>query len=181
MSSNTGAAFSIFQGNNFFFVALAVVALVVVLFWLIRDQFNPNKEQRMGVVTKIALSLFVAGIGGNLLDRVLKGSVVDFLDFYFKHYSWPYFNVADSCICVAAALLVLMSFRRTKPTSLTGFRDPTNELGYGGGSFGYARSFCCGMISKMLGCLLLGQAVQGTRSVCSTANSLHASQIFKDL
>ena len=120
--SNTGAAFSIFQGNNFFFVALAVVALVVVLFWLIRDQFNPNKEQRMGVVTKIALSLFVAGIGGNLLDRVLKGSVVDFLDFYFKHYSWPSFNVADSCICVAAALLVLMSFRRTKPGSLTGIQ-----------------------------------------------------------
>jgi signal peptidase II len=118
--SNTGAAFSIFQGNNFFFVALALVALVVVLFWLIRDQFNPNKEQRMSVVTKIAFSLFVAGIGGNLLDRVLKGSVVDFLDFYYQHYSWPSFNVADSCICVAAALLVLMSFRRTKPGSVTG-------------------------------------------------------------
>jgi signal peptidase II len=118
--SNTGAAFSIFQGNNFFFIALALVALVVVLFWLIRDQFNPNKEQRMSVVTKIAFSLFVAGIGGNLLDRVLKGSVVDFLDFYFQRYSWPSFNVADSCICVAAALLVLMSFRRTKPGSVTG-------------------------------------------------------------
>jgi signal peptidase II len=118
--SNTGAAFSIFQGNNFFFVALALVALVVVLFWLIRDQFNPNKEQCMSVVTKIAFSLFVAGIGGNLLDRVLKGSVVDFLDFYYQHYSWPSFNVADSCICVAAALLVLMSFRRTKPGSVTG-------------------------------------------------------------
>ena len=118
--SNTGAAFSIFQGNNFFFVALALVALVVVLFWLIRDQFNPNKEQRMSAVAKIAFSLFVAGIGGNLLDRVLKGSVVDFLDFYYQHYSWPSFNVADSCICVAAALLVLMSFRRTKPGSVTG-------------------------------------------------------------
>ena len=118
--SNTGAAFSIFQGNNFFFIALALVALAVVLFWLIWDQFNPKKEQRMSVVAKIACSLFVAGIIGNLLDRVLKGSVVDFLDFYIQHYAWPSFNVADSCICVAAALLVLMSFRRQQPGSLAG-------------------------------------------------------------
>jgi signal peptidase II len=110
--SNTGAAFSIFQGNNFFFVALALAALAVVLFWLIRDQFRPNKDQRMSVLAKIAFSLFAAGIIGNLLDRILKGSVVDFLDFYIQSYSWPSFNVADSCICVAAALLVLISFRR---------------------------------------------------------------------
>jgi len=115
--SNTGAAFSIFQGNNFFFIALALVALAAVLFWLIRDQFNPNKEQRMSVVAKIAFSLFAAGIIGNLLDRILKGSVVDFLDFYVKHYAWPSFNVADSCICIAAALMVLMSFRRSNATS----------------------------------------------------------------
>lgn len=118
--SNTGAAFSIFQGNNFFFIALALVALLAVLFWLIRDQFNPKKEHRMSVVTKIACSLFAAGIVGNLLDRVLKGSVVDFLDFYIKSYTWPSFNVADSCICIAAALLVLMSFRKPQPGSLAG-------------------------------------------------------------
>jgi signal peptidase II len=117
--SNTGAAFSIFQGNNFFFIALALVALAAVLFWLIRDQFNPHKEQRMSVITKIAFSLFAAGIIGNLLDRILKGSVVDFLDFYIQHYAWPSFNVADSCICVAAGLLVLMSFRRQQPGSVT--------------------------------------------------------------
>jgi signal peptidase II len=123
--SNTGAAFSIFQGNNFFFIALALVALAAVLFWLIRDQFNPKKEQRMSVLTKIAFSLFAAGIVGNLLDRVLKGSVVDFLDFYIQHYSWPSFNVADSCICIAAALLVLMSFRRQQSGSLTGSSKST--------------------------------------------------------
>jgi signal peptidase II len=115
--SNTGAAFSIFQGNNFFFIALALVALAAVLFWLIRDQFNPNKEQRMSVIAKIAFSLFAAGIIGNLLDRILKGSVVDFLDFYFKRYAWPSFNVADSCICIAAGLMVLMSFRRSNAAS----------------------------------------------------------------
>ena len=116
---NTGAAFSLFQGNNFFFIALALGALAVVLFWLIRDQFNPNKAQRLSLLAKISFSLFAAGIIGNLLDRVLKGSVVDFLDFYIQRYAWPSFNVADSCICVAAALLVLMSFRRPQPRPLT--------------------------------------------------------------
>jgi signal peptidase II len=118
--SNTGAAFSMFQGNNFFFIALALAALAVVLFWLIRDQFNPNKDQRLSLLAKISFSLFAAGIIGNLLDRILKGSVVDFLDFYIQRYAWPSFNVADSCICVAAALLVLMSFRRPQPGSLVG-------------------------------------------------------------
>jgi signal peptidase II len=117
--SNTGAAFSIFQGNNFFFIGLALVALAVVFFSLIRDQFNPNKGQRLSMVTKISFCLFAAGIIGNLIDRVFKGSVVDFLDFYFRHYAWPSFNVADSCICIAAALFVLTSFRRPQPRSLT--------------------------------------------------------------
>jgi signal peptidase II len=112
--SNTGAAFSIFQGNNFFFIALALVALAVVLFWLIRDQFNPKKDQRLSTIAKIAFSLFAAGIVGNLLDRLLKGSVVDFLDFYIQRYAWPSFNVADSCICIAAGLLVLISFRKDR-------------------------------------------------------------------
>ena len=97
--SNTGAAFSIFQGNNFFFIALALVALAAVLFWLIRDQFNPKKEERMSVVAKIAFSLFAAGIVGNLLDRVVKGSVVDFLDFYIKGYAWPSFNEIGRASC----------------------------------------------------------------------------------
>jgi signal peptidase II len=74
----------------------------------------------LSVAAKIACSLFAAGIIGNLLDRVLKGSVVDFLDFYIQRYAWPSFNVADSCICVAAALLVLMSFRKSQPGSLAG-------------------------------------------------------------
>src|ERR1700757_1245550 len=59
--SNTGAAFSIFQGNNFFFIALALAALAVVLFLLIRDQFRPKKDERMSVIAKIAFSLFAAG------------------------------------------------------------------------------------------------------------------------
>ena len=110
-ASNTGAAFSMFTGNNFFFVALASVALVVILFLLIRDPRTRTPHQRLTNVTKISLGLLAAGIVGNLTDRILRGAVTDFLHFYVREYAWPSFNVADSCICVAAGLLILASFQ----------------------------------------------------------------------
>jgi len=47
------------------------------------------------------------GAAGNLFDRLLRGYVIDFLDFYFKQYHWPAFNIADSSICIGTFLLVL--------------------------------------------------------------------------
>ena len=111
-ASNTGAAFSMFTGNNFFFIALASVALVAILFLLIRDPRTRTPHQRLTNVTKISLGLLAAGIVGNLTDRILRGAVTDFLHFYVREYAWPSFNVADSCICVAAGLLILASFQK---------------------------------------------------------------------
>jgi signal peptidase II len=109
-ASNTGAAFSMFTGNNFFFIGLAVAALAVVIFLLIRDSRAPKAEQRLNNITKISFGLLASGILGNLTDRIFRGAVTDFLHFYINEYSWPSFNVADSCICIAAALLILGSF-----------------------------------------------------------------------
>jgi signal peptidase II len=111
-ASNTGAAFSMFTGNNFFFIALASVALVAILFLLIRDPRTRTPHRRLTNVTKISLGLLAAGIVGNLTDRILRGAVTDFLHFYVREYAWPSFNVADSCICVAAGLLILASFQK---------------------------------------------------------------------
>jgi signal peptidase II len=113
--SNTGAAFSIFQGNNLFFVGLAVLALAVVIFLLARDRRQSDPARRLLPMTKISFAFLVAGISGNLIDRLFKGSVVDFLHFYFRQYAWPSFNVADSCICIAAGLLIISSFRKQRP------------------------------------------------------------------
>ena len=52
-----------------------------------------------------AVSLILAGALGNLLDRLLLGHVIDFIDFYYTHYHWPAFNIADSAICIGAFLL----------------------------------------------------------------------------
>ena len=117
-ASNTGAAFSLFTGNNFFFIGLALIALAVVIFVLIRDSRAPKTEQRLNNITKISFGLLASGILGNVTDRIFRGAVTDFLHFYISEYSWPSFNVADSCICIAAGLLILGSFGRTQKVSV---------------------------------------------------------------
>jgi signal peptidase II len=59
--------------------------------------------------------LLLSGIIGNVTDRIRLGHVVDFLDFQFGGYHWPAFNVADSCICIAAGLFLLSGFFPEKP------------------------------------------------------------------
>ncbi len=112
--SNTGAAFSLLQENNLFFIALATLAVAVVIFLLVRDRWQSDPSRRLLGVTKISFALLAAGILGNLTDRLVKGSVVDFLHFYVREYAWPSFNVADSCICIAAGLLIFASFRKQR-------------------------------------------------------------------
>jgi signal peptidase II len=110
-ASNTGAAFSMFTGNNIFFVCLALVALAVIIFLLVRDSLYRPISQQLTPSTKIAFALLAGGISGNLTDRIFRGAVTDFLHFYVREYAWPSFNVADSCICMAAGLLLLASFQ----------------------------------------------------------------------
>ena len=63
-------------------------------------------------VMQVALGLFTAGILGNLYDRAFNdGKVRDFLDFFVGDHHWPAFNIADSMLCVAVGLLIIMSFK----------------------------------------------------------------------
>jgi signal peptidase II len=112
--SNTGAAFSLFTGNNLFFVCFALVALAVIGFLLVRDSSERSISRKLSGTTKISFALLAAGVSGNLVDRILRGAVTDFLHFYVRQYAWPSFNVADSSICIAAGLLLLASFQRGK-------------------------------------------------------------------
>jgi len=102
---NTGAAFGIGSNNNTFFLGLASLALAIILSFWFCGRFILRG-------TRIAVALLLAGILGNLLDRILHGHVIDFLDFILPFYGhWPAFNIADVCICIAAGLLVLLSLR----------------------------------------------------------------------
>jgi signal peptidase II len=117
--TNTGAAFGMLQGKNTFFILLAAVAVVVVVGLLWQNRPTANRTG-LPVITRIALALLLAGIVGNLVDRLWRGQVIDFLHFYHGQYEFPSFNVADSCISVAAALLILSSVISGKDKSVPG-------------------------------------------------------------
>ena len=108
--TNTGAAFGSFKNNNTFFIAISAVALVIVVALLVR-------RRSRDILRDVSLALLLAGVLGNLTDRLLYGHVIDFLLFdlhiRFAH-PWPAFNVADSCISVAVVLFVVHSFWQGK-------------------------------------------------------------------
>ena len=103
---NTGAAFGSFRGNNTLFVVISCVALVIVLGLLLRPRTRDHWRD-------LSLALLLAGILGNLTDRLLYRHVIDFLlfDLHVAYaHPWPAFNVADSCISVAVVLFIIHSF-----------------------------------------------------------------------
>jgi signal peptidase II len=93
---NTGAAFGLFKNKNEFFIAASfiVIALIFVYAW-----FDKKKD----LISLSALGLILGGAIGNLIDRVMFGYIVDFLDFRV----WPVFNIADSSITIGSVLLIL--------------------------------------------------------------------------
>jgi signal peptidase II len=108
LQQNTGGVFGVLPGKSYVFVLLSAVALVAVV-WMLR---TARPEQRL---LPVALGLVVAGAIGNLVDRLWFGYVRDFI--YVEVIRWPAFNIADTCICVAAGLLaieILRDWRREK-------------------------------------------------------------------
>jgi signal peptidase II len=115
---NTGAAFSFLadQGGwqRWFFAAIAAAASALFTYWLAK---TPASNKVLG----IGFALMLSGALGNLIDRVLFGYVIDFLDFYIGNAHWPAFNVADSAIFVGAVLMIYDSFKSENS-------DSTKEL-----------------------------------------------------
>jgi signal peptidase II len=102
---NTGAAFSLLSGpalwHMWFFVVFAFIMVIVLGRWLTRLHSN---EIQLG----FAISLIIGGAISNVLDRLMVGQVVDFIDVYYRIYHWPVFNLADSAICLGAFWLAIV-------------------------------------------------------------------------
>ena len=112
---NTGIAFGKFNdgdGSNIIFTTISLLAFLGILFFWIRGHFP-------GKLNQLAVSLITAGVAGNVTDRILHGYVVDFLDFYIGDMHWPSFNIADSCICIAAALIFISAFTKESTNTQT--------------------------------------------------------------
>lgn len=106
---NTGAAWSLFHGQNKLLAAIAMVALVVLY-------FSRHHFELRSLPGQISLGLIFGGIVGNLIDRLVYGHVIDFLRFYLERrggseIGFPAFNVADSAICIGVGLVFLVSWQ----------------------------------------------------------------------
>lgn len=109
---NTGAAFSILAGNRWILIVLAIVALNLIYHFFIKEKQLTNKEC-------VIYALLIGGILGNVIDRLLYGYVLDFLDFTFFGHSFAIFNFADTFIVIAVILLVWESWRGSKCKNLS--------------------------------------------------------------
>jgi signal peptidase II len=119
---NPGAAFSLFTESThpafthqlLTWFSVVAAAVILVILWRIGRRLTP---------TTLALAMILGGTIGNLWDRIRYGMVTDFLAVRIIHYSWPDFNVADSCIVIGGILLVLDSLRpqhQTPPQETNG-------------------------------------------------------------
>ena len=140
---NTGVAFGFGNGtpwSKYVFLAIPIIA-IVALIWGYKKQFFSTFWM------KLAWAFLLAGIFGNLTDRLLQGFlfsgshllsfwqrimsgyVVDFIDVTIPgfNYSWPSFNIADSCICIAAGIFLICSFFGEAAQGKTGISPKTSD------------------------------------------------------
>lgn len=110
---NRGIAFGLLSGLSsgiaftvILAVSMAVLGVICYLLW----KTAPDARR-----ASAALALILGGATGNFADRIVRGRVVDFLDFYIRDYHWPAFNIADSAIVIGAGLLLMDLFRRQHP------------------------------------------------------------------
>jgi len=93
---NSGAAFGLFKGRSVFFMVSSVLVIALIFLYLWRGSCRE-------ILVMTALGLILGGAVGNLIDRVLFGYVIDFLDFRI----WPVFNIADASITIGACILAI--------------------------------------------------------------------------
>ena len=104
---NTGAAFSILSSNTILLIVISIVVLNVLYFFFIKGKKLNNFEQ-------LSFGLLIGGIIGNLIDRVLRMQVIDYLDFTFFGYNFPVFNLADIAIVVSMILICVQVIKGDK-------------------------------------------------------------------
>ena len=104
---NTGAAFSFLSDaggwQRWLFIFLSSGVSLFLLFWM-------KNHPATGICLAIALAMILGGAVGNLIDRVMLGYVIDYIDLYYNKWHWPAFNVADSAISIGVVLLIIDSF-----------------------------------------------------------------------
>lgn len=102
---NTGAAFSILSTSTFFLILVGIIALFLIYLFFIKDKEISKKDN-------VLYGMLIGGILGNLIDRIFKGYVIDYLDFNIFGYNFPVFNFADILITVSIFFIIIEIIRR---------------------------------------------------------------------
>ena len=100
MVHNTGGAFGIFSNNTILLLIISVLFVVGFIYYI--EKSKPSKLE------EICYGMILSGIVGNMLDRLIRGYVIDFLDFKIFGYDYPVFNFADIFIVVGVILLIII-------------------------------------------------------------------------
>lgn len=98
---NTGAAWSILEGKQFFFIIITLIAIAGILYILYKRVYITDEVSRWG------LMIVFSGILGNFFDRLVFGYVRDFVGVYLGSYPFPIFNWADSCITIGVTIIII--------------------------------------------------------------------------
>ncbi len=99
--TNTGSAFGLFKRLNIFFILFSIIVIVVIFYFV-------QKIKKNGKALQFSIGLLLGGTIGNLIDRLVYGSVIDFIDFRI----WPVFNVADSAVTISIVLLIVLLWKK---------------------------------------------------------------------
>jgi len=97
---NEGAAFGILDNNVVFLIGISLTFLIMFIYYIEKNSYNKIQE--------IAYSFLLGGVVGNLIDRIFRGYVIDFLDFKIFSYDYPVFNMADSFIVIGIIILIVV-------------------------------------------------------------------------
>ncbi|MFT8317200.1 MAG: signal peptidase II [Sporolactobacillus sp.] len=101
---NTGAAWSMLEGQFLFFFIITVIVLIVTIYYM-------QKAGRKQPLFGLSLALIIGGTLGNFIDRLFRGEVVDFIHIYIVRYNFPVFNIADSSLFIGVVLLLIYLIR----------------------------------------------------------------------
>lgn len=101
---NEGAAWSIMSGNRVFLIMIAIISIIVV-YKVFMEKSELNKYNIF------VYSLLLGGIIGNLIDRIIYGYVIDYIELIFGNYHYPIFNLADICIVISIILIIVKSIQ----------------------------------------------------------------------
>src|SRR3989338_1751140 len=98
--TNTGSAFGLLKGFNLFFILLSVIVITAIFYYIKKIKNNERLLQ-------FSAGLLLGGTIGNLIDRILYGFVIDFVDFRV----WPVFNIADIAISISITLIIILLWK----------------------------------------------------------------------